>query len=173
MKIKFTRLSARHYSSAATTRRGITLEVCGIGPSDPIPHDWLHYIVERELGLKEGFWGCVAAGAVLPNTKITSGHKPHHSEELTRSVLKQFRQQMSDAEILVGLILGILRSEKRENWSQVQRLIAGKREPISRPLPNREEWERISAAVQEAQREWDKLSVGASIELEWRESPRR
>jgi len=28
----------------------------------PIPHDFVHYAVERELGIDTGFWGLVAAG---------------------------------------------------------------------------------------------------------------
>lgn len=29
----------------------------------PVPHDAVHWFVERELGLSRGFWGMVAAGA--------------------------------------------------------------------------------------------------------------
>lgn len=28
----------------------------------PLPHDAVHYVVESELGIAEGFWGMVAAG---------------------------------------------------------------------------------------------------------------
>jgi hypothetical protein len=40
----------------------------------PIPHDYVHYAVERELGLETGFWGLVAAG-----------HHPEDIQEIAKS----------------------------------------------------------------------------------------
>lgn len=43
----------------------------------PIPHDAVHYIVEQELSLTEGFWGMVASGmapGMVQERAKTGGH---------------------------------------------------------------------------------------------------
>lgn len=40
----------------------------------PLPHDLAQLVVERELGLQYGFWGCVAAGATF-RTLVAGGRK--------------------------------------------------------------------------------------------------
>ena len=33
-----------------------------------LPHDLFHFVIESELGIRYGFWGCVAAGATFRTT---------------------------------------------------------------------------------------------------------
>ena len=40
----------------------------------PIPHDLAQLVIERELGLRHGFWGCVADGASF-RTLVGGGRK--------------------------------------------------------------------------------------------------
>jgi hypothetical protein len=52
-----------------------------------IPHDLATFVVERELGLPFGFWGCVAAGATFDTTgrrRTPAGRAiiRRHSDEL-------------------------------------------------------------------------------------------
>lgn len=51
----------RHDRIIAIRREGTRIETT-FPHKGPVPHDAVHLIVERELGLRYGFWGLVAAG---------------------------------------------------------------------------------------------------------------
>lgn len=52
----------------------------GIAGAD-IPHDLVHFIVERETGEDGGFWGAVAAGAVVGSMEHVAGRRPPHARD--------------------------------------------------------------------------------------------
>ena len=56
MNITFTRCGECTYTTMAVRDDGVTLEVPSYDRTSPLPHDLAHYVVERELGLKQGFW---------------------------------------------------------------------------------------------------------------------
>jgi hypothetical protein len=55
-------------------RRPVTARGGGSTGHNPLPHDLAQLIVERELDLPFGFWGCVAAGASF-RTLVPGGRK--------------------------------------------------------------------------------------------------
>ena len=60
-----------------------------------LPHDLSTFVVERELGLTSGFWGCVADGATfrsLPRRRTDEG----------RRVIREHVAELDAAEHLVG-----------------------------------------------------------------------
>jgi hypothetical protein len=65
MDIAFTRSHDRRDETAVTRQDGVRLSVPVYGPLEPSPHDLAHYVVELELGLQDGFWASVAAGAIF------------------------------------------------------------------------------------------------------------
>ena len=60
MDILFIQSGYPRVETIVTRQDGVRLSVPVFGPLDPIPHDLAHYVVERELGLQNGFWGSVA-----------------------------------------------------------------------------------------------------------------
>jgi hypothetical protein len=56
-----------------------------------LPHDLYTFVIERELGLRHGFWGCVADGA----TFRTLGRKrtPHGT-----AIIRRYVAELEDAE---------------------------------------------------------------------------
>ena len=66
MEIRIEKLDVRRSQAVVTRDDKVTLRVAGYGPSQPLPHDLAHYVVEKELALRRGFWGSVADGAIFP-----------------------------------------------------------------------------------------------------------
>ncbi len=61
-----------------------------------LPHDLSTFVVEAELGLRHGFWGCVADGATFRSL-------PRRRTEQGRSVIRAHVADLDAAEALVGL----------------------------------------------------------------------
>jgi hypothetical protein len=55
-------------------RRPVSAGGGGSTGHNPLPHDLGQLVVERELGLEFGFWGCVAAGASF-RTLVRGGRR--------------------------------------------------------------------------------------------------
>src|SRR5262245_4247278 len=62
MEVEFRRVGERKYS-VTVFRAGLPpRRIGGPGYDDKMPHDLQHFIVERELGIKHGIFGFLAAG---------------------------------------------------------------------------------------------------------------
>jgi hypothetical protein len=85
MDIRVWRSAGSQQATLATRRDGVRLSVPVFGKLDPLPHDLAHYVVERELGLPDGFWGSVAAGAIFAGMVVLEGRQPPHARERSRA----------------------------------------------------------------------------------------
>lgn len=105
MDLLFIQSEHRRVETVVTRQDGVRLSVPVFGPLDPIPHDLAHYVIELELGLQDGFWGSVAAGARFEGMKILAGRQRPHAAERSRAVLAAHRQGIGVAEVLVDAAL--------------------------------------------------------------------
>jgi hypothetical protein len=55
VEVTFTKHADRGYSTSIRRSDGVTLTLRPAGASPAIPHDLAHFVIERELGLQEGF----------------------------------------------------------------------------------------------------------------------
>jgi hypothetical protein len=115
MDILFIQSGHRRFETIVTRQDGVRLSVPVFGPLDPIPHDLAHYVVERELGLQNGFWGSVAAGALFEGMKILAGRQRPHAAERSRAVLAAHRQGIGVAEVLVDAALRAVRGRSLDD----------------------------------------------------------
>jgi hypothetical protein len=53
-----------------------------------VPHDLAHAVTERELGMPDGIYGCIAAGAVFESMQQTAGKKRHDAKVRSTRILK-------------------------------------------------------------------------------------
>jgi hypothetical protein len=60
-----------------------------------LPHDLSTFVVEAELGLASGFWGCVAAGATFRSL-------PRRRTDQGRQVIRDHVGDLDSAEAVVG-----------------------------------------------------------------------
>lgn len=169
MKITFTRGSDRTYTTVAVRDDGVSLAVPNSDRMAPLPHDIGHYFVERELGLQWGFWGCVAAGALFPGIRVISGRQPPHAAERSRALIREAGQRGTEAEVWVGVLLGIVHDELDESGPVARERLAKLWTP---PRPSRgplsvEEARSVCAALRDVCEEWRALPVGGSIAVVW------
>lgn len=110
MQIVFTKRENRHYSvvvsrcdlsKAEVLRDRIKLQFQGVGKKFLIPHDLSHFIVESKLNMRQGFWGCVADGALFPGMNILEGRQKPHAKSKSKQIIKAAHQQLRLAECLV------------------------------------------------------------------------
>jgi len=53
-----------------------------------VPHDLAHAVTERELGMPDGIFGCIAAGVVFGSMQQTGGKKRHDARARSARLLK-------------------------------------------------------------------------------------
>jgi len=107
MRVTFPRLPDHQRAYALVERDdGVVYRLYG-GPAGPrLPHDIMHLVVERELRIRDGIWGGIAAGVVFTSMEHVSGRRPPHAAERSKDLLRGFRQPGLRAELLANLVSG-------------------------------------------------------------------
>lgn len=106
------RQSGHHREATVVLRHdGVRLSVPVYGKLEPIPHDLAHYVIERELGLQDGFWASVAAGAIFGGMAPLEGRQPPHARERSHALMKANHQGILFAEIVVSAVMCALKGE--------------------------------------------------------------
>jgi hypothetical protein len=167
MQLAVKRLGERKYETRITRSDGVVFHVLGVGHMFEIPHDLAHYAIEKALGLRYGFWGSVADGAVFPTMTYVSGRKRPKAEETSRAVLKKNAAHLTEAESLVrifdaamekGLSLHELKMRLNQRWAPPE-------------LPKREFGEddisKVRAAWLDVQAQWKHLPIGEELTVIW------
>jgi hypothetical protein len=93
MQITFPRLAdyARGYAVVARDD-GVVYRLNGGVCSPALPHDLVRLITEQELGITDGIWAGIAAGAVFSGMVHLSGRRPPHAADRSRQLMRDFRQ---------------------------------------------------------------------------------
>ncbi|MGX5654741.1 hypothetical protein ACWKWC_08235, partial [Geodermatophilus nigrescens] len=82
MRLTFSRLADRRPVETVVERDdGVVFAMRGAGGGADLPHDLVHALVETELGMADGIWGCVADGVVWGSMRHVSGRQPPHAAE--------------------------------------------------------------------------------------------
>ncbi len=97
MQIVFTKQKNRAYSivvirsdyATAYPSDRVKLQFRGVGKKFLVPHDLSHFIVESKLDMCQGFWGCVANGALFPGMNIIEGRQKPHAKSKSKQVIKK------------------------------------------------------------------------------------
>lgn len=169
MKITFTRGEEHTYTATALRDDGVLLQVPGNDRKAALPHDIAHFFVEQGLGLRRGFWGRVADGAIYGSMKVISGRKTPQAAERSRSIIREREQQGTGAEVLVDAFMKVMH-EGLENDEAAARVILNREWSPDKPergSPDAEEIKRICLALREAEQQWQALEVGQSITVLW------
>lgn len=141
----------------------------GVGQLFPLPHELAHCVVEKELQLQHGFWGCVAAGALFPGMTIVAGRQKAHAAQCSKTTVREMGQRGTEAEVLVGVLENIERQNLDNNWPVAQTLLKQMWRPLkpSRPLPDYDEVRRVCSALRDTQTRWKILTTGESLTIVW------
>lgn len=173
MRMRLTRLDERRYETVITRSDGVTYHVKGVGHMSAIPHDLAHFAIEQGLGIRQGFWGSVADGAVFGSLTHVGGRRKPRAAERSKQVLKANEGVLTETEILVGLFnqaleegLGPESPELRERLRRYTWTPPGR---TARQITDTE----IAAACAGWRRMlelWQRLPVGGTLDLVWPEA---
>ena len=91
-----------------------------------VPHDLAHAVTERELGMPDGIFGCIAAGAVFDSMRQTAGKKRHDAKIRSTRILKAAKN-IGVSEVISGVIHEAVEKDRatpyalvREAWGITQ-----------------------------------------------------
>lgn len=167
MRIEITK--GRGLDRISLTRADGTAVQTSLAHKGPVPHDAVHWFVERELGLERGFWGMVAAG--------------HHPEAIGALAKAAGHASASRAGVPGAEIVELLQAERlvecfeADLWGgggAAADLIALAATAcgtshIGLPALDRVAVERIRAALGQFARDWVAAPQGHVAMLEWEE----
>lgn len=171
MNVRFRRTGARRYAVLITVA-GQPPRAMDPAPGydDDIPHDLVHYLVEAELGLKNGVYGRAAQGA---GTFVMTAERDQSPRERARQQRKLQKRERA---------LGAQDARHSADMEQSERLaglcdVAWRRKHGQRadpgrspPVPRAEDaaWiERVVARLDALAPLWRALPVGEELVFEW------
>ena len=152
MEITFTKTGARTYEVAVRRDDGVTLRVRTPDKPLKIPHDMVHYVVERELNMERGFWGSIAAGAVFGTVQVVSGRQPPHAAERSAALIKASYREQAAAELYVAVLQRVAVEGKEQDFRYVNSCLDEVWRPFRWPRPHvtAEDALRVCSALREA-----------------------
>jgi ribosomal-protein-serine acetyltransferase len=167
MRVTFPRLPDYERAYSLVERDdGVVYQLHGGVAGSRLPHDIVHLVVERELHIRDGIWGGIAAGAVYSSMTHVSGRRPPHANERSKRLLSQRRQQGLRAELMADLVAATAGLDAPT--SQQIRVLAATKLSV---LPDAEvDPAAVAAAARALQVEaarWARLRVGEHLDYEW------
>jgi hypothetical protein len=76
MRVTFPRLPDHQRAYALVERDdGVVYRLYGGTAGPRLPHDIMHFVVERELRIRDGIWAGIAAGVVFDSMRYVSGRR--------------------------------------------------------------------------------------------------
>lgn len=167
MRITFMRIPDHQRGSALVERDdGVCYWMDGGPVTAALPHDLVHFTVERAVGMPDGIWGAVAAGAVFRSMRHQRGRRRPHAAELSAALIRANRDRLRRAELIGGFVERVA-----EMPAPTVDRVARFAKTFLVTLPDGDLDPRLAAtaavAVQEMGRRWRSLSVGDALSVEW------
>jgi hypothetical protein len=172
MEIEFRRTGERRYAIRVRRADRTMLEMSPAPGYDPLmPHDLLHYVVERELGLRCGIFGQLAQGGragtfhlIAPVTarRREAARQRRHLGKRDARLLRQGRQ---DALASEGAVYVCQQAWATRRAAAGRGTTDGKRAAAGGITDER--LTRICARLDELSRQWARLQIGQSITVVW------
>jgi hypothetical protein len=140
---------------------GVVFAMRGAGGGADLPHDLVHALVETQLQVPDGIWGCVADGVVWGSMRHVSGRQPPHAAERSTRLKRQRSREIQRAEALADLV---------RRLSAGGEVLPGEVGATGRPPA---ELAAAAAELAAARRRWAASTPGEAWVLEWRPRGRR
>jgi hypothetical protein len=169
MRVTFPRLPDHQRAYALVERDDAAVyRLYGGRAGSRLPHDIMHFVVERELRIPDGIWGSIAAGIIFDGMEHVSGRRPPGARERSKELLADLRQRRLRAEVLANLV-GHVAALDHPSDIEILSLAATK----LAALPDADadvDPAQIAAAAQALQVEaarWARLRIGEELSYEW------
>jgi hypothetical protein len=113
VRITFERMADRRPVETLVERDdGVVFRMRGAGGGAYLPHDLVHALVEQNLQVTDGIWGCVADGVVWSSMRHVSGRQPPHAAERSARLKKERAAPIQAAEHLADLVGRLARGDE-------------------------------------------------------------
>ena len=157
MRLTFRRMADRRPVETLVERDdGVVFTMRGAGGGSDVPHDLVHAVVEQQLGVADGIWGCVADGVVWRSMTHLSGRQPPHAADRSQRLKRERSASVQRAEALADLV-GRLASGAE--------VLPGEVSAIGTPPPA---LAAAAAELRDVRRRWAGVPVGDVWVLDWR-----
>jgi hypothetical protein len=105
VRLTFRRMADRRPVETLVERDdGVRFAMRGAGGGADLPHDLVHAVVEEQLHVADGIWGCVADGVVWRSMRHLSGRQPPHAAERSARLKRERAVPIQQAEALADLV---------------------------------------------------------------------
>ena len=156
VRLTFSRLADRRPVETRVERDdGVVFAMRGAGGGADLPHDLVHALVEAELRVPDGIWGCVADGVVWHSMRHVGGRRPPHAAERSARLKRERAAAIQRAEGVADLVARAACGAE---------VLPGEAAALDLPA------DRLAAAaasLADAARRWRALAVGGTWTLEW------
>jgi hypothetical protein len=156
VRLTFSRMADRRPVDTLVERDdGVVFAMRGAGGGAELPHDLVHALVETDLRIADGIWGCVADGVEWNSMRHVSGRRPPHAADRSVRLKRERSAAVMAAEAVADLVFRLARGaevlpgEVRSSGFAADRLDAA------------------AAEVRAAGRRWAELRPGNTWSVEW------
>ena len=169
MHVTFPRLPDHERAYAVVERDdGAVYRLYGGQAGPRLPHDIRHLVVERELRIRDGIWGGIAAGVIFDSMQHVSGRRPPHARERSKELLASFHRPGLRAELMANLVECVA---CLDHPSDIEILTLAATQLSALPDDDADvEPAEVAAAAQALQVEaarWARLRVGEQLSYDW------
>ncbi len=172
MRVTFPRLPDHQRAYALVERDdGAVYRLYGGPAGRRLPHDIMHLAVERELHIRDGIWGGIAAGIVFDSMRHVTGRRPPHAAARSRELIAEFRSHLLRAEVLANLAESVAALD-HPTAEQIRRLAEGRLAVLPDAEVDPAAIAATASALQVEASRWARLRVGDELSYEWPASAR-
>ena len=173
MRVTFPRLPDHQRAYALVERDdGAVYRLDGGRAGPRLPHDIMHFVVERDLRIRDGIWGGIAAGIIFDSMQHIGGRRPPHARERSKELLASFHQRGLRAEVLANFVECVAGLDHPSDLEILT--LAADRLAVLPAADADVDPAEVAAAAQALQVEaarWARLRVGQELSYEWPRTP--
>jgi hypothetical protein len=128
--------------------------------------------VERDLRIRDGIWGGIAAGIIFDSMQHIGGRRPPHARERSKELLTSFHQRGLRAEVLANFVECVAGLDHPSDLEILT--LAADRLAVLPDADADVDPAEVAAAAQALQVEaarWARLRVGEELSYEWPRTP--
>jgi hypothetical protein len=173
MRVTFPRAEDHEMGYALVERDdGVVYQMLSGRAGTELPHDIRHLVVERELGVTDGLWGGIAAGAVFKSMRHLRGRRPPHAAEHSVELKRKYRDRLLRAELLASLVESVAALDD-PSPAAISRLTGAKLAVLRAAPPSPQALATAARALQVEAARWARLRPGEELRYEWPSSRTR
>ncbi|HET9142265.1 hypothetical protein [Actinophytocola sp.] len=169
----FTKGAGRDYWCHVHRPDGAVVFVPSFDRKHRVPHDLAHVATESALGIEDGVFGSIMAGALMGDMRVVSGGRRHDARQRSEKILRAntASRALTVAEVLAAVVHDAVESGKRgdlhgwarRHWGSVRQ------EPFPYTAAQLAAARRL---LEELAARWAELPAEGELEVDWRRAGR-